>query len=164
MNVPRAKQWILWSVLALAGLWPFVHRALVPKYELNPWKFGGWAMYTTPTPPVQVALFKIVGREKFHVPEDTLSSDVVSALDDFRKRRHAVGLLARPDAVAEAVFEAPGDLDLLLVLIQRMTLDHETALTTSSKDDYWYEREVFERTGAASRQGVVRELQQGQRP
>ena len=40
-----------------AALWPIGHAALVARYDVDPWKLAGWAMYTRPTPPLLVALF-----------------------------------------------------------------------------------------------------------
>ncbi|HSQ00629.1 MAG TPA: hypothetical protein VL049_25680, partial [Candidatus Dormibacteraeota bacterium] len=54
-----AKQRLVVSVLAVLALWPLAHRALVWRYDLDPWRFFGWAMYCTPRLPVDVSLFAV---------------------------------------------------------------------------------------------------------
>ena len=35
-------------LLTLVAIWPLAHRAWVHTSGISPWKFFGWAMYTTP--------------------------------------------------------------------------------------------------------------------
>ena len=46
------------AILVWVAAWPLAHRAAVSAFDINPWKLGGFAMYTTATPPVQVVPFE----------------------------------------------------------------------------------------------------------
>ena len=76
-------------LLVFVALWPFVHLGLVARYEINPWKLGGFAMYTTPVPPVQVVLFE-QGRAGGMTPIDERLLPPLTLL-------HHLQLLQRPN-------------------------------------------------------------------
>lgn len=137
------KRAVVVAVLALATFWPLAHRALTAHFEWNPWKLGAFAMYATPTPPVVVALFTEDGGELVLLDEATLDAHARASLSRFRRERHALGRLREPDDVADAVFAARHDLDHLLVVVQRMSLDRRTALMVSTKQSYVYERSAL---------------------
>jgi hypothetical protein len=128
------------AVLVFVAVWPFVHRVLVAKYDINPWKLGGFAMYTTPTPPIQVVLFHKVGASLAPIDERELPRPVRRQADAFRTLRHARGRLRRPDALGAAVLEARPDLDWVVIAVQRMRLDRKTARMTSTREQFVYER------------------------
>ncbi len=143
------KRMVAIAILAAAGLWPFVHRALVPVFDFNPWRLGGWAMYATPEPPVLAILFR---PEKGGLtPLLDLPLPVEEALKRFRSNRHALGNRVLPNRVAQAAFDTDPELDGFVVLVQKMRLDHRTARMTSTKHDYWYERRAFFETHAPIR-------------
>ena len=74
---------------ALAILWPLVHRGLVAQYHLNPWKLGGFAMYTSARPPIIVSVIDGSGAQR---REAELSPAARNALRSFRLLRHVWGL------------------------------------------------------------------------
>lgn len=139
------KRYVVIAILGLAGLWPLAHRALVPVLEFNPWRLGGWAMYATPSPPVLALLFS--PRDGALTPMLDLAAPVAQALDAFRSRRHALGKHVIPNEVAQVAFSHEASLEGVVVVVQTIKLDHETALTTSSKAYYWYDRALFQQTG-----------------
>jgi len=134
------KRTVVIAVLAFAAIWPLAHRAMVTRYDLNPWKFAAWAMYTTPTPPVIVALFTKQGGGFVVVDEAGFSPHVRALLTEFRRERHALGKLRKPDRLARAALRARPDLSSIVVVVQKMTLDRSTALMTSSREIYDYDR------------------------
>lgn len=110
-------------------------------------------MYTTPSPPLLAMLFK---PEKGGItPLLELAPRVQDALNEFRSRRHALGILVEPNDVARAAFEADATLGSVLVLVQKMHLDRETALMTSTKQDFWYDRQAFAETGKPTARGIL---------
>ena len=134
------RRLVVVSVLVWAAVWPLVHYALVQRYRLNPWKFGAWAMYTVPTPPVLVALFdKVEGGYRLI---DPASLDV--AADEARRRfemdRHVWGDLATPDELAYAALAELPRVSTLAVIVQHTALDRDTGRMVSSRDEYTYER------------------------
>ena len=45
---PRAKARVVGTLLLLVAVWPLAHRQLVVRFDVNPWKLYGFAMYCTP--------------------------------------------------------------------------------------------------------------------
>ncbi|MEM7413830.1 MAG: hypothetical protein AAF430_26620 [Myxococcota bacterium] len=136
------RAWILLGVLGWACAWPLAHFALVEHFDANPWKLGGFAMYTTPTPPVLVVPFIRVGNDLEPLDERELPATAHAALQRFRVLRHALGRLHAPDALADAIFAARPDAMHLVVAVQRMKLDPRTARMTSVRENYRYQRET----------------------
>jgi len=137
------KRAVVACVLAWAALWPLAHYRLVHHYGLNPWKFGAWAMYTVPTPPVLVALFTRSGGGYRHIDHQSLSSELQQVHRRFQMDRHVWGDLARPDDLARAALaELPG-VHSIVIIVQRMTLDPETSRMVSAKAEYDYDRRTI---------------------
>jgi hypothetical protein len=131
------------ALLTFVALWPLAHRGLVAHFDVNPWKLSGFAMYTTPTPPILVVLMiEDSTRPAALRPlrEADLPAHTREALDDFRRTRHALGHLTRPDAAARSVLRARQGLAHVLVVVQRMWLDPATATMDSDKQTYLYDR------------------------
>lgn len=147
MSSLAIKKAIVAVVLAIASLWPLAHRVIVPIFDLNPWKFSGWAMYTVPSPPPMAFVLKIEAGTVVPIEYTPL---VKRRLDEFRHRRRALGTLQRPTELARSVFEANPGLDEFIILVHKTNLDHKTALITLSKADYFYERDPFEKHGKAT--------------
>ena len=80
----QAKRAVAVAILLWVCLWPLAHRILVATWDVNPWKLGAFAMYTTPTPPVQVALFRKGSDGLVPIDERTLTPGVRAVLDRFR--------------------------------------------------------------------------------
>ena len=136
------RAWVLVGVLVWVAAWPLAHFALGQRYDLNPWKLGGFAMYTTPTPPVLVVPFVRQGSDLAPLDERGLPAPAQEAMRRFRIRRHALGRLHEPEALARAIFDARPELQHVVVAVQRMRLDPRTARMTSTRDRYLYDRDV----------------------
>ncbi len=132
------KRAIVGFVLVWAGLWPLAHRALVARYDVNPWKLSGWAMYATPKPPVVVAAFSLSEDGLAILDERRMRPRVRHALDQFRVRRHALGKLAEPNQAGAAILNNHPELTAIVIMVQTYSLDPETALMTSVLDQYAY--------------------------
>jgi hypothetical protein len=131
---------VLVAVLLMAGLWPFAHHVLVERWEANPWKFAGWAMYTEPVPPVLVALFEPRDGGFVYLQELSLAPVVLAELDRFKARRRELGRLVSPDDLARVALGARQDLFSVSVLVQRFRLDPKTAMITTTRQRYDYLR------------------------
>lgn len=134
------KRAVAMAILLWVGLWPLAHRALVAHYDVNPWKLSGWAMYTVASPPVLVAFFEKGAGGLVPIDETTLPAPLRAELTRFRVERHALGRLRRPDGVAASVLRSRPELPWLVVAVQQMALDPGSALMTSHKNTYLYER------------------------
>lgn len=130
------------GVLAWVALWPFAHRVLVAVYDVNPWKLGGFAMYTSATPPVQVVAFARGAAGGLQpVDERALPAQARGRLRAFRIERHALGELRSPDDVGRALLDALPNEPWVIVAVQRMRLDPHSARLTSTRAQYPYERD-----------------------
>ncbi len=131
-------------VLGVALLWPPLQRLGVARWDVNPWKLGGFAMYAVPTPPVLVVVFEAT-REGFRPLDPRGFPDPVRReYDAFRMRRHALGALHEPEALARAVLVARPGWDGVVIAVQRMFLDPGSARMGSRRDRYVYDRAGLE--------------------
>ena len=128
-------------ILLVALLWPPVQRFLVQRHDVNPWKLGGFAMYAAPTPPVLVVMLEATPVGLRPLDPRRLSAAVRREHDAFRMRRHVLGALHEPDALARAVLAERPDLPGIIVAVQRMKLDPRAARMTSRRDRYVYDRD-----------------------
>jgi hypothetical protein len=134
------KRAIVLAVLAVAALWPLAHYVLVAHYSMDNWKFGGWAMYTTPRRTSLSALFTHVPGGYQLVPPKSWPEYVRVAQRRFDDRRKALGELCRPDDLAAAALTARPDLDNVVVLVQVIELDPSTDHVVSTRRQYEYPR------------------------
>jgi hypothetical protein len=115
----------------------------VARFEIDPWKLGGFAMYATPSLPILVATFTPEAGRLTLLDESSLPAGVRARLDRFRVERVALGRLREPRDAARAILAARPELHGLVV-VQRATLDPRTARTTASRERFVYDRSVVE--------------------
>ena len=65
--IARRKRRLATALLIVFRTWPLVHYQLVRVYRLDPWKFGGWAMYTVVNFLPRVEVFAMRGGERQHL-------------------------------------------------------------------------------------------------
>lgn len=138
-----ATAWQVRVILAVVGfvaIWPLLHRGIVAAYDVNPWKLGGFAMYTTPTPPVLAVAFEPRGDDGVPIRNENLPLVAQLAHRDFEGRRWVLGELHRPDGFAREVLRARPELGEVIVLVQRMVLDPSSARMESRTVHYTYDR------------------------
>ena len=131
------------ALLGWVALWPLAHRGLVARYDLNPWKLGAWAMYTTPIPPVLAVVAVERPAGLVALDEEALPGETRAVLQRFRAERHALGRLRTPEDVAAAVFAAQPDLQFLAVLVQWTRLDRATARMRTERERFVFDRLDF---------------------
>lgn len=137
----RAQRRVALAILAFVAVWPLLHRGLVARFGINPWKLAGWAMYTTPVVPTIVVLLREEGGKLTVLDERTLPAEAAEALQRYRDARTAWGTLVAPEPLARAVFEAQPGLEHLVVATQKLTLDPGTARMTSVRENLVFARE-----------------------
>ena len=136
----RAKERLIFALLVVMVLWLPVHRWLVVRFETNPWKLAGWAMYVQPQPQVHLELFDAGGPELRRLPIDQTAAPFVGAVGKFLPRRQHAGLLVRPDGLAEVVFEVQPEVEHLAIVVTHTVLDPATARTVPKRFGYRYSR------------------------
>jgi hypothetical protein len=132
------------ALLGFVALWPLTQRGLVARFEIDPWKLGGFAMYATPSLPVLVAVFAPEAGRLALLDESSLPAEARARLDRFRVERVALGRLREPRDAARAILAARPELHGVVVVVQRTTLDPSTARTTASSERFVYDRSILE--------------------
>lgn len=89
------KRRVVVVLLVAFAIWPALHFALVTRYDANPWKLAGWAMYARPHFPSRLALRLVEDGEERPLLELDAREQALAA--EFLERRYSVGRLARPD-------------------------------------------------------------------
>jgi len=115
------------GVLVFLVIWPFAHYALVHTAGLNPWKFGGLAMYLTPS----------VTSVEFWDESDGVATELLPTgfpphiqrrVDDFSVARSALGSLHSPSHIAGVLFDHDPELVKLRVRIGVVRLNASTSM------------------------------------
>jgi hypothetical protein len=134
------KRRALGVFLLLFALWPLGHFALARRYEIDPWKLFGWAMYCAPGPMKTV---RVVGlgpqRELRRFDMRRYTPEERALVDGFRERRRALGRLARPEALARGMLALHPELEGVVVAVFALELDRETARlrSTAEQSTHW---------------------------
>lgn len=135
-----AKQRLVVAVLAVLAAWPLAHRLLVSHYDLDPWRFFGWAMYCTPKLPAEVHLFAYENGERVSVPLSTLSRPQRRAIYGLRRRRALWGTLASPDRAGAVLLAARPQAEAVEVVVEKWYLDPNTASIATHVEPHRFER------------------------
>lgn len=105
-SVDRPKKLVALLALALLTAWPIAHHILVERYELSPWKFFGWSMYTKRDAMVRITVINtpktLSAGEQSHLQE---------ALGRFVYFKKVLGKLQSPEAAAAKAFRSLGELE-----------------------------------------------------
>jgi len=137
------KERLVLALLALVAAWIPGHALVVARFDLNPWKWFGWAMYTVP-PPV-IRCYPVAMPEQRMLEPDGLPpatrERVLATTRAFLQARADVGAWIEPDECAEAFFEAFPGVDVLAIQVQRLEVRRESAtLERIAVDQYDYRR------------------------
>ena len=119
------KRRIIIVFLVAFTLWPLAHRATVAAYNINPWKFYGWAMFCVPNPKTHLIVFGIKGEKRVQISPTQADQVDVSA---YNSRRRILGSLASPDDFARAILRRHREIDGVGVYVRQYHVDWRTAL------------------------------------
>ncbi len=135
-----AKRRCLAAFLVALALWPLVHRVLVVRLQINPWKFGGFAMYCTPPNKITVEVFGVLGGERRPLNLTRAPERVGAALLGFTAVRSQFGELARPHGVARALFAWDERIPDVEIEVRNLRLDPRTDRFAPTVRRYRYRR------------------------
>lgn len=114
------KKTIVVSTLLVLMLWPPLHRALVARYELDPWKLFGWAMYCTQ--------FRIAYQLDTQPNIDWGGDKRLRRPLNFMSQRHRIyGNLYSHEQFARELFDLNPQVNRVDIGIQRVGIDSTTA-------------------------------------
>ncbi len=134
----RAKRRTVALLLACFAVWPLAHYALVQHYGLNPWKFFGWAMYTTPHIRPRVEVYALDGGNRVKLPlvEKELAA-AAAERDRLRVESGMWGRLARPERLAQLVAEVLEPSEGVEIVTLHYRLDPGSARLTASRESFF---------------------------
>jgi hypothetical protein len=136
----ETKRRIVVGIVLAHALWPFVHFAVRTSFEINPWKFFGWAMYSTVPVAVTLELDPIARGPSEQASERAWSPIVRRVGDVFTRKRKLWGTLIAPDALASAALaERPG-IAGVSIRVGRIALDPASAHMVETSRVYHYRR------------------------
>ena len=127
------------ALVALILVWPPVQHGLSRTFELDPWSFFGFAMYSVPNFETTVRAGALRGEG---AEPDWNGIPVASYrhLRDYALRRTRWGALLPPDRLAAELLERHDDLDGVVIRIRRYEIDSETERIVARERDHSYRR------------------------
>ncbi len=135
----ESKRGLVATLIALYILWIPVHFLVAQRFEINPWKLCGLAMYATPQPRVAITLFEVRegGLEPLWIEARVQDQQLYL---DYMERRRQLGHLAPPDGLAEHLFALKPDVDHLAIVITRTAMNAD-AILADQRTGYEYRRD-----------------------
>lgn len=131
------------AVLAVVTCWPLVQLALVARFDVSPWKLGGWGMYSTPR--FDAVGMEVYGRnvdtarfELLTTPSRSVHTRVHAFLESYRWLR----ALAPQGLLVEALFLDHPDWDRVRLVVLRTTMNARTGMIEPVRAEYLHERPV----------------------
>lgn len=85
------------------ALWPLVHIEAVARYGLDPWRFGGWAMYGVAKRAPEIRIAYEDGRGWRLVDPTRCSRQLAREINRFKRRAEAWGRSAEPQTLGQQV-------------------------------------------------------------
>ncbi len=138
----KRKARIVGSVLLLIALWPIAHRQLVARFDINPWKLYGFAMYCTPHH-VVVDIVDRSGSEPRRLEPEAFPPRLRHAHERFSARRSTLGVLHEPDELARAVLETLPEVRAFSVAVRIFSLQWRDAEITHRTRLHAFDRKSF---------------------
>jgi hypothetical protein len=140
MNRPSRKARALAVFVVAFALWPLMQRGLVWTYDVNPWKLGGWAMYSAPVLRTDLLIVGAEGDTAVRVDPRRLSEDTRHAYDNYFYYTRHLGRLVDGDELARGVLQdAPSLREVMLVIVRRR-ISPRTGLVEITDERQVYER------------------------
>lgn len=131
----NTRRLVVTVVLCMLIVWPAAHRMLVARYDTNPWKLFGWAMYCRPPIVVRLA---IEPTGAVYPSDPAVPGDWQLRVDRFLYRRKHVGTLAQPRALARSVLDLNPDLQGIRFVVTHLRLDSRSATIAPHRYEYTY--------------------------
>ncbi|MAE67056.1 MAG: hypothetical protein CMJ18_22575 [Phycisphaeraceae bacterium] len=131
-------------ICAVYMVWPLIHRWVVAAWDMNPWRFGGFAMYATPPAMHTMTITEVREDRRAIVPDGDLPAKFQERKLRYLIRRGVLGRLLPPNATAKAYFDVRPGMSHIEVSMARDVLDATSARIKRSETIYKYDRKRFE--------------------
>jgi len=132
----ESKRRLVLTVIAILGLWPLGHRALVEVTGLSPWEGFGWAMYCVPHRRIAVQADPQFRNGEAPTPAPAELQEMIrSSLSRYTERRRAMGFWVAPKEYARVLFSAYPELEQLELTVEQHGVDRKTAFIVVQRTD-----------------------------
>jgi hypothetical protein len=137
----ETKQRIVRTVVWALALWPLLHFGVVRVFDLNPWKFLGFAMYAVPVAQMRVNLVSLRDGQAIPFKRDEVSEELMRAAFRYSELRLDLGKLAKPDRIAKGLLEENPELDGVRIEVGRSYIDRRDGILKFDYQTYDYFRD-----------------------
>ena len=138
------------AVVGLAALlaWPPLHFGLVERYELNPWKFFGFAMYCLPTLPVQLDIEMVEQGRVVRLPVRELPAPLRALCRRFQIDRSVLGTFREARPIALWILRSRPKVEAVRIDVRHARLDPATGRIVETHYPKEYRRAELTRVSA----------------
>ncbi len=127
------------AFILFVAVWPLVHYGLCRTFDINPWKFNGFAMYTVPVRQIELVYVGIGnGREERIEPFEHPA--LAKEAKRFQQGVWTLGRLYPPHLLANMIFDEFPQYDEVLVVTGVYRINRETKLMDLDQRHYRYTR------------------------
>jgi hypothetical protein len=121
------KRRILLAILGTLAVWPIVHGWVVKRWDLDPWRFFGFAMYAVPATYQWVHEFELHDDREVSLHSNKFEQEALRLHINLMRQRAVLGDLIEPNELAEALFAERPEMSGLKVLLHRVAVSPETS-------------------------------------
>jgi hypothetical protein len=125
------KKLALALLLGLLGVWPAAQAVLVETFDFGPARFLGFADNATTATQQWVLLIELRGEQEIHLHNSWFSVETRGIYREYRKRRAALGKLAPPHRLAEAILAERPEINGLKIVVMRDQVSAKTSRTVA---------------------------------
>jgi len=125
------------GIVVCVALWPAVHAALVAHFGTDPWELFGWSMYTVPQRRIQIGVE--VERDGAKDPLRAMGA-ARRRVQDFARRRTALGRLASTEPLARAILAEDPSIDAVVIVTREVSFDPDTTRIVARDETHRHER------------------------
>jgi hypothetical protein len=135
----RVKKYVVYGALLLLTLWPLVHVWLVERYDVSPWKLGGWGMYAAPRPSFwgMEVYYRLAGSHDF-VQLTTPTVPERAEAGAFLQSHRWLRKLVPPDRFAGVVMDSDPRIDAVKIVVVHPVMNAKTGMIEASRNVYEY--------------------------
>ena len=134
------KRRLLYAALICLTLWPLVQIGLVERYDVNPWKFGGWGMYSAPQLVGYVRVFGRAEGTEQDSPLLSLDPTLQARLDRFLRLRRGLRKLVRPDDLGRSILDHYPLPQVVTIVVVQPVLNRKNGMIEETQVAYEYRR------------------------
>jgi hypothetical protein len=149
MTTLGRRKIFLSAVVAPPLMWPLAQRLLVARFDVDPWRLGGWGMYSVPGRKYRIDL--MVAEPPFSSSASPASSlrtlrrsevspEFLREFSSWRERRSVLGRLVPLSGIARRFFDTHPAFEVLEIREKTARLEPGTALMREVLSTHRFDR------------------------